>query len=161
VDGLVPGEYVISLAGGLAADFYVKSSRFGAVDVLRNPMQFSGTEGGVLDIVISSKAARADGRVIDDRRQPVSGAVTVLVPTDQRDRFDLYKTVATNQNGSFTFRGIPPGEYKIFSWEDLDSFSFYDPGVLKLYEQKGKPVRFSESSTEIIEVPVIPAGSPR
>src|SRR5262249_24944694 len=108
VDGLVPGEYVISLAGGLATDFYLKSARFGGVDVLRNPMQFSGSEGGILDIVISSKAARIDGRVIDDRRQPVSGAVTVLIPTDQRDRFDLYKTVATNQSGSFSFHGIPP-----------------------------------------------------
>jgi len=124
-------------------------------------MQFSGSEGGILDIVISSKAARVDGRVIDDRRQPVSGAVTVLIPTDQRDRFDLYKTVATNQSGSFSFHGIPPGEYKIFSWEDLDSFSFYDPAVLKLYEQNGKPVHFSESSTEIIEVPVISAEGPR
>lgn len=158
VDGLVPGEYVISLAGELPADFYLKSVHFGAIDVLNSPMQFSGSEGGILDVVISSKAARVDGRVVDDKRQPISGALTVLIPNAQRDRFDLYKTVATDPNGAFTFRGIPPGDYKIFSWEDLDSFAFYDSGVLKLFEQNGKPVRVSESSKEIVEVPVISAG---
>ncbi len=39
--------------------------------------------------------------------------------------------------------------------EALDSFAFYDPGVLKLFEQNGKPVHVSESSREIVEVPVI------
>ena len=158
VDGLVPGEYVISLAGELPADFYLKSAHFGAMDVLNNPMQFSGSESGILEIVVSSKAARVDGRVVDDMRQPISGATTVLIPNSRRDRLDLYKTVATDPNGSFTFRGIPPGDYKIFSWEDLDSFAFYDPGFLKLFEQNGRPVRVSESSKEIVEVHVTSAG---
>jgi hypothetical protein len=46
VDGLVPGEYGASLVSGLPTDFYLKSARFGAIDVLHNPMQFSGSEGG-------------------------------------------------------------------------------------------------------------------
>ena len=82
--------------------------------------------------------------------------MTVLIPNTQRDRFDFYKTAATDLNGSFTFRGIPPGRLQdIFLGRSLDSFAFYDPEVLKLFEQNGKPVHVSESSREIIEVPVI------
>ena len=58
VDGLVPGEYRVSLASGLPTDFYLKSARFLRMDVLNNPMQFSGSAGGTLEIVISSKSAR-------------------------------------------------------------------------------------------------------
>ena len=50
----------------------------------------------------------------------------------------------TNSTGSSyfkTFRGIAPGEYKIFSWEEVEDGAWEDPDFLKLFEQKGVPVR--------------------
>ena len=39
----------------------------------------------------------------------------------------LFKTAATDQDGHFTMRGLPPGPYKIFAWEELDPFAYFDP----------------------------------
>lgn len=160
VDGVVPGEYVVSLSP-LLPDFYLKEARFEQIDVLNQPMQFAGSSSGILDVVLSSRPGQIDGRAVDDKQQPVAGTLAVLIPDWPRNRLDLYKTATTDQNGAFTFRGVPPGDYKVFSWEALESYAFYDPAVLQQFEPKGKPVRVSESSKESVEVRIIPAESPQ
>ena len=77
-----------------------------------------------------------------------------------RDRQDLYKTAVTDQDGRFTFRGITPGDYRIFAWEDIEPFAYFDPAVVKQYEALGKSVRVQESSSDNAEVRLIPAATP-
>ena len=57
------------------------------------------------------------------------------------------------------FRGISPGDYRVFAWEALEQFAYYDSDLLRQYEQKGKFVQVSESSKDNIEVKVIPAAN--
>jgi hypothetical protein len=82
----------------------------------------------------------------------------VLVPA-QRTRLDLFRTSTTDQSGRFSFGSpnVPPGEYKLFSWEGIDNGAFYNPDVLKQYEQQGKTVRVSEGSSLNVDVKLIPA----
>jgi len=47
---------------------------------------------------------------------------------------------------------------KIFAWEDLDQFAYFDPDILRRYEAQGKMVTVSESSKLTVQVKVIPAG---
>ena len=54
--------------------------------------------------------------------------------------------------------GIAPGDYKVFSWEALEEYAWFDPELLAQSETRGHAVRTSESSTETIEVRLIPAG---
>jgi hypothetical protein len=44
-------------------------------------------------------------------------ASVVLVPSMAlRQNLQLYKRATSNANGEFSFRGIAPGEYKLFAW---------------------------------------------
>ena len=52
--------------------------------------------------------------------------------------------------------GIAPGEYKLFAWELLAPYSYFDPDVLREYETKGTPIVISEASREAVELRVIP-----
>jgi hypothetical protein len=81
----------------------------------------------------------------------------VLIPDQHRDRVDLYKTAVTDPSGRFTIRGITPGEYKIFAWEALEQFAYFDPDLLRKYETQGKAVQISESDKETADVKLIPA----
>jgi hypothetical protein len=86
----------------------------------------------------------------------VKGVQVVLVPS-KRSRLDLYKTAVTDQSGRFAMTGITPGEYKLFSWEALEPFRFFDPDFLRPYESLGSSIRVNESATQSIDVNVISA----
>ena len=155
-DDVMPGDYRVTITS-LPPDFYVKEARFDQTDVLGRPLHFSGSVPGPLDIVLSPKAGRIAGTVVNDTQQPMPGVRAVLIPDQHRDRIDLYKTATTDQNGSFTISGISPGDYKVFAWEAIDQFGYFDPDLLRQSESRGKPVQILESSKESLEVKVIPA----
>jgi hypothetical protein len=148
----VDGEYRLTVSG-LPAGFYLKDARFNNTDVLE-PTRIS--TAGTLDVLVSSKTGQLAGRIVSQPERPQSRIGVVLIPNSNRDRAELYKRATTSIDGSFTITGIPPGDYKAFAWERLEANSFYDPQVLGKYEQWGTPVRVTESSSESIEVKLIP-----
>src|SRR5205809_4120364 len=46
-----------------------------------------------------------------DRRSAKSGL--------SYNRIDLFKTARTGESGEFRFESVPPGDYKLFAWEDI------------------------------------------
>jgi hypothetical protein len=72
---------------------------------------------------------------------PVIGASLFLLLQSQPDRG--------------TIEGVVLNIYKIFAWENIERNSFFDPDVLKQFEQKGKPVTTGESSNGTVDVTVI------
>ena len=155
--GVSAGEFTVGPLTGLPTGFYVKEARFAQVDVLSQPLRFSGVAGGSLEIVLSSKASQVDGVAVDARSTPIAGARVVLVPDRQRHRTDLFKTTMSDSSGRFVFRGIPPGDYRVFGWETLDSYAYFDPDLLRRVEPQGTPARVTESATNNLTVRIIPA----
>jgi hypothetical protein len=78
-----------------------------------------------------------------------AGAQVVLVPERQRDRTDLYRSAAADNNGRFLFRSLPPGDYRVFSWEALESYAYFDPEPLHRAEPQSAPIHISESEANI------------
>jgi len=112
---------------------------------------------GNLTIVVSSGAGQIEGTLTDKTFQPVSALQTVLIPDEHRDRPELFRSAVTDKSGKFTFRGVTPGNYKIFAWESLEPNAYYDPQILRQYEDQGKQVRVLESDKTIVDVKMIPA----
>jgi hypothetical protein len=135
---------------------YIKEARFDGADVLNGPLRISGTTSGSLDIVIGVGGGQISGTLTDRRSQPVPVTQVVLIPDRSRDRTELYRTVNTDENGRFNFIGITPGDYKVFSWEGLEPYGWFDPDVMAQSEGKGVSVRVTESSAEMIDVKLIP-----
>jgi hypothetical protein len=125
--------------------------------VLNQPWVIGNSIRGNLDVVLSSGAAQIEGTVVDARSQPVPSLQAVLIPDQDRSRTELIKSAVTDQNGRFTLRGVSPGNYKIFAWEGLESNAYFDPEVLRQYEQQGKAVRVGEGEKITAEVKMIPA----
>jgi hypothetical protein len=96
--------------------------------------------------LLSPNVSQIDGSVLDDRGQPISGILAVMVPDRNREHTELFKTATTDQTGHYSIRGIPPGDYKLFAWETLESFGYFDPELLKKSDSQGKAIHISESS---------------
>ena len=135
--------------------FYVKEARLDGADALTGFARVS--RSSELEIVLSSKAALLEGVVRDRNSQPAAGARVVLVPDANRYRNELFKEATSDQNGHFSISRIAPGDYKVFAWDSLEPYAYFDPEVLRKHEQNGMPVRILESSRKTLELRMIPA----
>ncbi|HEX4999009.1 MAG TPA: hypothetical protein VFY29_12345, partial [Terriglobia bacterium] len=60
--------------------------------------------------------------------------------------------------GRFDLQGIVPGDYKLISWTDAEPFAFFDPSFIKQADERGQPIRITDSSSVTITVTPIPFG---
>jgi len=159
IENLMPGDYRVSVSS-MPIGYYIKSVRLEQIESSDHEVRVAFSTSGPLDITLGPNGGRVDGVLVDDKQQAIIGTPVVLIPEQQRNRFDLYKTANSDQNGRFVFSGITPGDYKIFSWEALEQFAYYDPDLMRTYEAKGKLINVSESSNQTVQVNVIPAPEP-
>jgi protocatechuate 3,4-dioxygenase beta subunit len=160
LNNISPGEYRVDVFPSGTAVF-LKDVRFEGAEALNTPIRFSGVSNNGLDLVLGTGGGRIDGTVTDTRSQPVPGTRVLIAPDRARYRTDLYKVVTTDQNGRFVLAGVPPGDYKVFAFEFLEEFAWFDPDVLSRAEPRGRAVHVTETSTETADVRIIPAEGTR
>ena len=143
--------------GPMPADFYLKGAKLGDEEVLEKGLSIGNQDsGGALELVLSAAGGRIEGVVLDDENKTVGGVTVVLVPElKRRIRNELFKNTTADQNGRFTLRGIPPGEYKLFAWDQFEPGAYQDPDFLEPYEDKGKKVTVQEKSQQAAELPLL------
>jgi hypothetical protein len=156
IQNLTAGEYRIEPDSRWPPGFYLKEATLGGFDILNRPLQFGGSESGTLNIVLSSNVAVVEGIIRSDLFIAVPTAQVILVPEKNPDRADLYRSVSTDQSGHFTIPNAAPGDYKIFAWEALESFAYFDPELLRQFEAKGISVHLGDLSRLSVDLKVIP-----
>lgn len=156
---VLAGEYRASVA---VTGHYVKELRFDNRDALNSTIQLTedSSNAPAIEVLLSPNVSQIDGIVSDDKNRPLPGIQTVLIPNQNRDRVDLFKTATTDQSGRFNMRDVAPGDYKLFAWESLDGFEFFDPDFLKPYDVLGKSVHVEESTKLAVDTKVIPPAVP-
>ncbi len=139
---------------GLPEGYYVKSIRLGKEDLLEDGVEFTRKPEDSLEVVVSGKAAAIHGSVTDAG----AGVTIALVPQGEkrRSRPQFYRTTLTDPRGRFTLASLPPGEYQLFAWEDVENGAWMDPGFLKPVEVQGKPITLREGAVEDVELKAIP-----
>jgi 5-hydroxyisourate hydrolase-like protein (transthyretin family) len=158
IDGVNPGEYRFTIFPA-PVNYYIKEVRFGGAEALNTPINISPGATETLEVVLSPRVAQVDGTVNDEKGQPVQGVQAVLVPDAHRDRFELFRAVTADQNGRFTMRGVPPGDYKVFAWESIESYGYFDPELLRRDESKGQRVKIQDSDKASVSVKMIPGSA--
>src|SRR5579859_8799 len=157
IANLRPEHYAVSVAG-LKEDYYLKSVHLGTAELSPSDVDLSHGAGGIFELVASSAGGKIEGVVLDDKQQPAAATTVVLIPESAApERNELYKKVGTDQNGRFTLRGIPPGNYKLVASEDIEPDLYRDPAVMASLEKLGKAVTVYENSTETLQLSLVPA----
>jgi Polysaccharide lyase family 4, domain II len=107
-----------------------------------------------VEFILSPASATIDGMVSGDG--PLAGACVVLVPDgSRRSQPRYYRTSVSNRLGKFTFRGVAPGDYKLFAWAEIASGAFMDPDFLRQYEDSGLAVHLEQSAHASVQVPML------
>jgi hypothetical protein len=144
---LVSPSYPEPVSKGLQT-VYVKAIRFGNTDVLNGSLHLEGASTAALEIELGNKPGAVEG--VTER----TDSTVALIP-DARGRFDLYQSVSTDPSGRFRFERIPPGNYKMFAWSEVETDSWFDAEFIQRVETRGVPVRVTEGNTSQIRVPTI------
>ncbi len=142
---------------GLPEGAYVKRVQAGSVDALENGLDLSQAEAAPpIQILISSKAATIEGVVRSEDRPWPGAAVTLLPESAQPERLRwLQKTSGTDQNGAFSLKGVAPGEYRLYAWQEFVPLFELDPEQLKSYESGSVKVKVGEGARERVELKLI------
>jgi hypothetical protein len=148
------GPYDV-LPGGLPENFYVKSARLGEQDVLDTGFEFTPGVTGVLTLVLSPNSAQIEGSVTNAKDEPAIGAKITLIPDGSPRSPTRYKTANTDQSGHFIIKGVAPGEYKMYAWEDVEEGAYEDPDFMKPHESDGQAVSIKERAHETAQLKMI------
>ena len=158
--GLGEGTYRAEVMG-MSKDCYIKDMYYGDSSVIKEGFTVARGEAGTLEIVISSRGARVQGTVMDSDSLPLAGVSVVLVPElSQRENYQKYKTESTDQYGNFDLRGIAPGDYKLFSWVEVEQDGWQDPEFLKQFEDRGQRITLQDGDHSSVKVIAIQTKAP-
>ncbi len=126
--------------------FFIRSARSGSRNVLREGVDTRPASIDPLEITVGFSTAEIQGSVIDAQDKPAAGTQVVLIPnTDRAMRVDLFRKTSADPLGRFAIHGVAPGDYKLFAWDDIEPYVYFDPAFLELYESRGTPIHVEQN----------------
>jgi hypothetical protein len=153
-----PGFYQFNISQNSLREggktLFVKSIRLGREDAL-GTFQISSETSLVLDVVLTTGSGSIEGVALGRAGDSAANATVVLVPAAARRRIGLYQSVVTGNDGKFRFQGIPPGDYKLFAWDDIETGAWANTEFIRPYESRGRSIRVLEDSKEDVQLNVI------
>lgn len=159
LEGLTPDLYT-PVIFGFPDGVYLRSVRLGNQQI-GDQVDLTNAGGApVLHLVLSPNAATLEG-VVRKKEEAAAGVQVTLVP----DPFDpgkphLIRQVTTDQNGAFSLRSLPPGNYRLFSWIDPIPSSDLTAEFLKPLESGAEKLALKESARERVEAKLIELEAP-
>lgn len=156
---LPEGTYQLTTAGQ-TQDCYLKSIRYAGMEVSGDEFNVIRGTQATLEVTLSARGAHLQGTVTDADGLPAAGVWVVLIPDGaRRSEYHLFKQLTTDQYGRFAIRGIAPGDYRLFSWEQVERGAWEDPEFLKDFENQGQSVSLQEGDGQTLQLVAIRTAS--
>jgi hypothetical protein len=153
------GKHYIYLEG-LNNDVYIADIRSGEKSLYEDGIDQGSLVSGRIDLILDSRGGVVEGRVQDTLNRPAPFALATLVPAGQRSNPLSFRVVTTDRNGTFRFRGVRPGNYKVFAWEDVPEYAWHNKEFLAPFEDLGAEVQVRAATTSAnVGVRLIPRAS--
>ena len=154
-----PTSYIVE-AGGLPDGYYLKSVKLAGRE-MPDAMLDLNYGGGQVEVVLAPAAGDVTGVVQNSRGEPATSVQVTAVPASGSLRRDMNKLVTTDAMGNFTLHGLPPGEYKIFAWEEVETNAWMDRDYRQPFESQSASAKVDASTTPTVQLKLIERGTAR
>ena len=153
--GVAPGMWVLSVEH-LPESMWIKSVAFGDIRATGSQLSLPAGARGPLRIVLAENGAQVSG-VVEKDGDP-SPATVVLVPEETELRLSpqAYRFSQSDSRGTFLFKGVRPGGYRLFAFESIASFAWMDPAILNGVEELGQVIVVKEGERVTHQLTSIP-----
>lgn len=149
-----PEKYRLVVTPGSSA--YVKAVNVGGQDVKDTVLDLSNGGGGIVEVILSTKVAKLDGMVEKQKQDdaPGSALVAKVGPAGELSLLgttgDQTSLAQVDATGKFSFANLPPGEYKVFGFEEVDMGTASDPDFLAKFADRGVTVKIGEGESKSV-----------
>ncbi len=149
---VLPGRFIVSLTS--ADGFYV--SEMTARNASLNGRVLEVTEGNdvTLSITAANETGTLKGFVVDGDR-PLEGMLVVLAPVPGEFIGDTPRIYQTESDGSFDFRLVRAGRYRLFAVDD-GQFEYARPEVVAPWLPRAKEIVIAPRSSGEERIPLTP-----
>lgn len=156
LSAVTPGLWTFTL-DPLPDGLFIQSATLGDADVLHGDLNVLAGVPGFLRIVLGADGGQIAGTV-SQNGQPARATVVLAPATPELRRAPLlFRVASTGENGTFTLKGVRPGAYKIFAFEEVEPFSWLDADLLKSVESLGEAVSVAAGEQVTRQLAVIPS----
>jgi protocatechuate 3,4-dioxygenase beta subunit len=140
---------------------YVKAMRLGDRDVLTEDMNIDPGTREALHIVVSARGAVVSGTVkVPEGVARSARAAVLLAPYGKYAQvLSFYRRASADDAGHFEIKGVTPGRYKVFAFEELDAAAYEDPGFLKSFDGFSEAFDLAEGARADRQIQLILAGT--
>jgi hypothetical protein len=154
INNVQQGEYTFDVSS-LPEDLYIKSERSGQTNLQGLTLGIGTGSPAPFEIALGTDGGRVIGTVADASGKPFAGAQVVMAPKgDRRNRPDQYRVSSTDEDGAFDLRGIPPGDYQLFAFEDIEDRAWLNTEFITAFT--GTEVTIVPNTRGTIQLPLIP-----
>jgi hypothetical protein len=150
---LLPAETYTVEVQGAPQGYYLKSVKLASQEAPDNTVNLNFS-GGPLELVLGADAGNVTGRV-QKGNDPAANVRVTAVPASGSARRDLYKAANSADDGSFTLSNLPPGDYKLFAWEEIDGNAWMDAEFRRPFESLAQTVQVRGTLTPTVSLRVI------
>jgi Carboxypeptidase regulatory-like domain len=152
--GVTSDAYWVNITGQ-APDAYLKSAYYGSTNAMNEFHPASGSDAA-LELVVSARGAHIQGTVMNSDSLPVAGVWVSLIPEEAKGKDKrLLQAARTGANGKFEFRGVAPGTYSLYSWDNVEEHEWDDPEFLKPFKTKSASVTVAEGENKSLDLTLI------
>jgi hypothetical protein len=136
ITSVVPGRYRITATGGLQG-WTLASSVISGQDTLDFPIEVKAEPIGGAILTFRDRQSELTGTIVDERGQPAPAYTVIVYPAEREFWTPGSRRISSQRpgtDGRFTFRNLPPGEYRLAPVLDPDPGAWYDPAFLEQLE---------------------------
>ncbi|MEP6962657.1 MAG: carboxypeptidase-like regulatory domain-containing protein, partial [Acidobacteriota bacterium] len=159
ITGVAAAKYMMSM-NPMPPGAYVKSIRYGGQDITNALLDASSGAGGVLDIVLSPKAATLSGTARDGSGQALPSRTTIVIwprtPRVSDPNGGVLTLTTRDEMGTFTAQGVTPGEYYVAVLQSAAQDFMRAPEYLARFNQTATMVSLREGETTTVEPKYVP-----
>lgn len=150
--GLAPGKYLLRV-GGSPSGWTLKSVTIEGRDISDVPFVIGSTDIANVVITFTDRPTKLTGAAHTKDGNPDPDALVVVFPIDPTAWSDTglnprrFRSARSLSNGTYTFNGLPPGDYYIAAISDESISQWQDPQVLTELARSATQVRLAEGDT--------------
>ena len=136
--------------------WYLKSAMVGGREVLDFPLEVipNGDVSGIA-LTFTDKTQELSGVIQDAVGQPTADFTIVVFAADNRYWVPQSRRIAAvrpGTDGRFTFRNLPPGEYRMTAITDAEPGEWFDPAFLSQLASASIPVSIAEGQKKVQDI---------
>jgi hypothetical protein len=67
-----------------------------------------------------------------------------------------HKVAFTDASRTFQIQGVPPGDYQVYAFEQIEKGDWQNPAIMRAFEGRGRSVQIDEGAKGSLELVAIP-----